>query len=108
MDVEAETKVEEVLVAPEDRLDRIEVKLDALIDAMTSLVRLEEKFAAHEESHRNAMERYGFRLDDLEQRVEAIEKVMPLVNLLLKGTGKVGLALITGVALAIVGLVMVV
>lgn len=87
----------------EDRLTRIEDKVDKLVDAMTQLVRFEEKIA----SHQTGMERFGFRLDDIEQRLEVIEKVMPLINLLLKGTGKVGLAIITAVALAITGLVFV-
>ena len=91
-------------MAAEDRLTRIETKVDRLVDAMTQLVRLEERIA----SHQTGMERFGFRLDDTEQRLEVIEKVMPLINLLLRGTGKVGLAIITAVALAITGLVFIV
>jgi len=85
------------------RLDRMESKLDGLIEAMTQLVRFEEKISTHS----TAMDRFGFRVDDMEKRIEDIERVMPLVNLLLKGTGKVGLAIVTAVALAITGLVFV-
>ena len=88
----------------EDRLTRIEDKVDKLVDAMTQLVRFEEKIA----SHQTGMERFGFRLDDIEQRLEVIEKVMPLINLLLKGTGKVGLAIMIAVALAITSLVFII
>lgn len=101
--VHALVVIEEVVVAPEDRLDRIESKVDKLVDAMTELVRFEEKIAAHQ----TGMERFGFRLDDLEQRIETIEKVMPLINLLLKATGRIGLTVLGAITLAVLGLIFV-
>lgn len=75
----------------EDRLSRIEDKVDKLVDAMTSLVRFEEKIS----THTAGMERFGFRLDNLEERVEEIEKVMPLVKLLLASVNKITISIIT-------------
>lgn len=64
-------------MAPDDRLDRIESKVDTLVDAMTQIVRFEEKIS----SHQAGMERFGFRLDDIEERVEQIEKRVPVYDL---------------------------
>ena len=82
----------------EDRLTRIENKVDKLVEAMSSLIRFEEKMA-HVISKG---ERLEFRADDIEDRVEAIEKKMPLINLMLSATGKVSIAVLTLVACGIV------
>lgn len=69
----------------------MENKLDKLVEAMSKLIRFEEKMAQHDVAN----ERFIMRLDDLEDRIELIEKKMPLVNLLLNSVGKVGIAILT-------------
>jgi len=82
----------------EDRLGRIEDKVDKLVDAMTSLVRFEEKISTHQAG----MERFGFRLDNIEERVEEIEKVMPLIKLLLASVNKITISIVTIIVSGIV------
>lgn len=82
----------------EDRLSRIEDKVDKLVDAMTMLVRIDEKIA----SHQSGMKRFGVRLDNLEERVESIEVVMPLVKLLLANVNKVFISIVTLITAGIV------
>lgn len=85
----------------EERLSRIEGKVDGLVAAMMKLIRIEEK----QNSVDALLKRYGFRLDDIERRVEAIEKVMPLLDVLLKVTGKIGIIIITTITISILGMV---
>lgn len=88
----------------EERLDRIEGKVDTLIQAMAQMVRLEERIATHQAG----MERFGFRMDDMEARLETIEKKMPLINLILTAFGKVGILVLTAIVLAVLGLIFVI
>ena len=57
-------------MAPDERLDRIEGKVDKLVEAMSEMIRFESKIASHQE----ALARFGMRADDIEQRVEKIEQ----------------------------------
>jgi len=82
----------------EARLNRIESKLDTLVEAMSQMIRFEEKMANHNE----ALGRFGFRMDDIEKRVEAIESKVPLLDLLLKFSGKIAVF----IGIAIVGAVL--
>jgi len=86
----------------EDRLDRIENKLDKLTEVVAAMVRLEEKLA----SHQGGMERFGFRLDDIEERVEQIEKRVPVYNLWVGWMNKVALVVVSALVLAVLGLVL--
>ena len=55
------------------RLDRIEVKIDKLSDAMISLARAEEKLIAIEQNnHANfeRLNRFSAKLDDIEKKVD--------------------------------------
>ncbi|MGD9381291.1 MAG: hypothetical protein PVI03_02505 [Candidatus Thorarchaeota archaeon] len=88
-------------MAQEDRLDRIESKVDTLVEAMTRMVRFEEKIA----NHQQGMERFGFRLDDIEGRVEVIEKLVPVYNMWTSWANKVAFIIISALTLAILGIV---
>lgn len=88
-------------MAPEDRLDRIEGKVDKLVEAMTAMIRFEEQIA----SHQAGMERFGFRVDDLETRVETMEKRQPIYELWAGWAGKLTLVLLTGLLTATLTLV---
>lgn len=94
----------EIVTVSEERLDRIEGKVDTLIQAMAQMVRLEERIATHQAG----MERFGFRMDDMEERLEVIEKKMPLVNLILNAFGKVGILVLTAIVLGVLSLIFVV
>jgi len=83
----------------EQRLERIEDKVDKLVDSMTLLVRLEEKFQAH--SH--GVLRLSQRIEKLEIDVAAIQKIMPFVRIMLTVSGKVGMTLILLLITGIVG-----
>lgn len=87
----------------EDRLDRIENKVDKLVEGMVELIRFEEKMLHCKEG----MERLGFRQDDLEERVEAIEKDMPILKLLARSIWRIIMGVITLVVAAVIGLVIV-
>ena len=55
------------------RLDRIEVKIDKLSDAMISLARAEEKLIAIEQNNHTNFERlnrFSAKLDDIEKKVD--------------------------------------
>lgn len=78
------------------RLERIEDKVDKLVDAMLNLVRLEERI----QSQGGGMERLGARLDVLETEIKLVNDKMPILNLIVTGFGKIGLAVIT---LAVIG-----
>jgi hypothetical protein len=54
----------------EDRLARIETKLDRMADAITTLARIEERMAAqHDTNHR-----FGTRLDSHDERLRVVER----------------------------------
>jgi len=54
----------------EDRLSRIENKLDKLAEAVVSLARMEERMI----TLFNRMDKYEERQGDLEERIEGVEK----------------------------------
>lgn len=54
----------------EDRLSRIENKLDKLAEAVVSLARMEERMI----TLFNRMNKYEDRQDDLEVRIDSVEK----------------------------------
>jgi|GEM_PF-2441276 len=55
----------------EDRLNRIEVKLDRLVDVVESIARVEEKQAAND----NKLARFEYRIDKMEEDVNVIGNV---------------------------------
>jgi methyl coenzyme M reductase subunit C-like uncharacterized protein (methanogenesis marker protein 7) len=55
----------------EDRLNRIEQKLDRLVDVVESIARVEEKMAAND----SKLNRLEFRMDGLESDVNEIAKI---------------------------------
>ena len=63
----------------EERFDRIEGKIDKLVDAVLTMAHLH-----------GAVERNSERLDKLESTLHDIEKKMPLLDVMLKTVGKVG------------------
>lgn len=54
-----------------DRLDRIEGKMDSLVDAMIALARIEER----QSNHIDGIQRMGVRLEALEVRVRDLENL---------------------------------
>ena len=83
----------------EERWLRIEMKVDKLVEAMTDLIRFEEKIA-QQELHN---ERHVDRLDNLEERVEEIEKKIPVIDWVVSGVGKIVISVATVVILGMVG-----
>ena len=63
----------------EERFDRIEGKIDKLVDAVLTMAHLH-----------GAVERNSERLDKVESTLHDIEKKMPLLDVMLKTIGKVG------------------
>jgi DNA repair exonuclease SbcCD ATPase subunit len=55
----------------EDRLNRIEQKLDKLVDIVESIARVEEKIASND----SKMERFEYRLDKMEEEVDDVGKI---------------------------------
>jgi hypothetical protein len=65
------------------RLDRIEVKIDKLSDAMISLARAEEKLIAIEQNnHSNSerLNRFSAKLDDIEKKVDDNARTVQIIN----------------------------
>ena len=65
------------------RLDRIEVKLDKLADAMVSMARAEEKITALQDDHDKMYERLNrlsLKLDDIEKKVDDNARTVNLIN----------------------------
>ena len=65
------------------RLDRIEVKIDKLSDAMISLARAEEKLIAIEQNnHANfeRLNRFSAKLDDIEKKVDDNARTVQIIN----------------------------
>jgi tetrahydromethanopterin S-methyltransferase subunit G len=65
------------------RLDRIEVKIDKLSDAMISLARAEEKLIAIEQNnHANfeRLNRFSAKLDDIEKKVDDNAHTVQIIN----------------------------
>ena len=55
----------------EDRLNRIEQKLDRLVDVVESIARVEEKMAAND----SKLNRLEFRMDGLEGELDEVHKL---------------------------------
>ena len=65
------------------RLDRIEDKIDKLSDAMISLARAEEKLIAIEKNNHDnfeRMNRFSQKLDDIDKKVEDNSHTVRIVN----------------------------
>jgi hypothetical protein len=73
----------ETTIMSEERFDRIEGKIDKLVEAVLTMAHLH-----------GAVERVEERVDKLELDVHEIEKKMPLVDVMLKTVGKVGGAIL--------------
>lgn len=89
-------------MAPDERLDRIESKVDKLAEAIMELVRLEEKMIQTQQ----ALMRFGMRADDIEQRVEKIERKIPIYDMWSGWANKVALLVIAALCAAVLGLVL--
>ena len=66
-----------------NRLDRIEEKLDKLADAMVSIARAEEKIASMQGFQANQIERVNrlsVKLDDIEKKVDENHRTVCLIN----------------------------
>ena len=66
-----------------NRLDRIEVKIDKLSDAMISLARAEEKLIAIEQNNHSNFERinrFSSKLDDIEKKVDDNARTVTVIN----------------------------
>ena len=67
----------------DDRLTRIEQKIDKLADAMVSLARAEEKILALQDDHdnmRERMNRISQKLDDIQRSVDANTRTITIIN----------------------------
>ena len=65
------------------RLERIEEKLDKLADAMISLARAEEKIISMQDNQQNQIERVNrlsVKLDDIEKKVDENHRTVCLIN----------------------------
>ena len=66
-----------------NRLDRIEEKLDKLATAMISIARAEEKIASMQEFQSHQIERVNrlsVKLDDIEKKVDENHRTVRLIN----------------------------
>ena len=66
-----------------NRLDRIEEKLDKLADIVVSIARAEEKIASMQEFQHNQIERVNrlsVKLDDIEKKVDENHRTVCLIN----------------------------
>jgi len=67
----------------EDRLTRIEQKVDKLADIMVSLARAEEKIGALQDDHDNMgerMNRFSEKLDNIEKAVNENTRTISIIN----------------------------
>jgi len=65
------------------RLDRIELKLDKLTEAMVLMARTDEKVTALKDDHDNMYERINrlsMKLDDIEKKVDDNHRTVCLIN----------------------------
>lgn len=76
----------------EDRFDRIESKIDKLVDAVLKMAHLQ-----------GAVDRNGSRITKVEEALHEIEKKMPLLDVMLKTIGKVGGTIIVLIVGGLVG-----
>ena len=83
-----------------DRLIRIETKVDSLTEAMISLARTEEKMVALQDDHKQMyqrMNRFSEKLDDIERTVNDNSRTVQFIN-------KMFWIVIAGAATAITGM----
>ena len=67
----------------DQRLERIEDKLDQLTDAMISLARAEEKIAAlaeHQTNQTERLNRLSIKIDDIEKKVDENAHTVGIIN----------------------------
>jgi uncharacterized protein Yka (UPF0111/DUF47 family) len=67
----------------DQRLERIEEKLDQLTDAMISLARAEEKLAQmakNQDNNHQRVNRLSEKLDEIEKKVDANHRTVCLIN----------------------------
>ena len=65
------------------RLDRIEEKLDRLADAMIALARAEEKLASmakNQDNNHQRVNKLSAKLDDIEKKVDNNHRTVCLIN----------------------------
>lgn len=70
-------------MSTENRLDRIEEKIDKLADAMIAMARAEEKINALNDDHTRMYERLNrlsSKLDDIEKKVDDNSRTVSLIN----------------------------
>ena len=76
-------RVEMIKDTQTDRLDRIEIKLDKLSEAVVSLARAEEKIISMEKFMHQQMDQIlemGKRLEDVEKRVTTNASTINIIN----------------------------
>ena len=67
----------------DQRLERIESKLDQLTDAMISLARAEEKIASlaeHQTNQTERLNRLSVKIDDIEKKVDENAHTVGIIN----------------------------
>ena len=67
----------------DQRLERIESKLDQLTDAMISLARAEEKIASlaeHQTNQTERLNRLSLKIDDIEKKVDENAHTVGIIN----------------------------
>lgn len=67
----------------DQRLERIESKLDQLTDAMISLARAEEKIASlaeHQTNQTERLNRLSIKIDDIEKKVDENAHTVGIIN----------------------------
>ena len=67
----------------DQRLERIESKLDQLTDAMISLARAEEKIASlaeHQTNQTERLNRLSIKIDDIEKKVDENSHTVGIIN----------------------------
>lgn len=69
----------DTIIMSEERFDRIECKIDKLVDAVTTMAHLN-----------GAVDRVVQRVDKLDLAVHNIEQKMPILDVMIKTVGKVG------------------
>ena len=75
--------VQEPIMTMENRLDKIEEKIDKLTDAMVSIARAEEKLQNMEknwQSNYERMNRFSEKLDDIEDTVKSNSHTVGIIN----------------------------
>lgn len=79
----SQTLVQEPVLTMDNRLDKIEEKIDRLTDAMVSIARAEEKLQNMEknwQTNYERMNRFSQKLDDIEDTVKANSHTVSIIN----------------------------